>query len=275
MQPANGAAQVDCRSEALGKNYPVAHPVFGDVRSALRHLLSSKKACAHLDATKDVRKIWTSQFLEGPRYYDAETRDLESSPLHPARVIRALREALPRSTALLVDSGAHRAFAGHHFPVMEPRRFFSATGIGPMGWAIAASIGVACALPEECVAVVTGDGCMLQNGIEITTAARHHLKILFVVINNSALGNVYLRAKKSGPGPASFTILRQNDWTAFAQSLGVPAETVTTSAEAERAFAGFVSGSGPKLVNVIADRDATTPIAAWTEAGKHPNIFAE
>jgi len=275
LQPVNGVAHLDSRSAVLGKNFPIAHPLVGDVRTALRRLLDSPEACAHLEATKDARREWASQFLTGPRFFDPDTRNLEKSPLHPARVIRALRKALPRSAALLVDSGAHRAFAGHHFPVLEPLRFFSATGIGPMGWAIAASIGVACALPEECVAVVTGDGCMLQNGVEVTTAARYHLKILFVVINNSALGNVYLRAKKSGPGPANFTILRQNDWAAFAQSLGVTAVTVTTSGETEKAFATFVSGSGPMLINVIADRDATTPIAAWAEAAKHPNIFAE
>jgi acetolactate synthase-1/2/3 large subunit len=275
LQPKHGVAHVDRRSAALGKNFPVASPIVGDVRTALRRLLDSREACAHLEATRESRRAWAEPFLSGPRYYDPETRESDQIPLHPAWVIRALREALPRSAALLVDSGAHRAFAGHHFPVLEPRRFFSATGIGPMGWAIAASIGVACALPNEKIAVVTGDGCMLQNGIEIATAARHHLNILFVVINNSALGNVYLRARKSGPGPAGFTLLRENDWAGFALSLGVPGLRARTAAEVEGAFAGFVAGSGPMLVDVIADRDASTPIAAWTDAVAHGNIFSE
>lgn len=275
LQPAHGVAQIDRQLAALGRNFPVAHPIVGDVRTALRYLLNSSDTRAHLEATRAARESWSSSFLSSPRFYDPATRESEEIPLHPARVIRALREALPRSAALLVDSGAHRAFAGHHFPVLEPLRFFSATGIGPMGWAIAASIGVAKALPEECIAVVTGDGCMLQNGVELATAARYSLKILFVVINNAALGNVYLRAKKAGPGPAAFTLLRQNDWAAFAQSLGVPGTIVRTAGEVERAFAEFVSGSGPMLVDVLADRDATTPIAAWSEAQRHPNIFSE
>ncbi len=275
LQPRYGVGHVDRREDALGRNFPVAHPIVGDVRKALRRLLGDEAACARLESTKAAREDWARAFLSGPRYYDPETREVDATPMHPARVVCALRDALPRDAALLVDSGAHRAFAGHHFPVYEPRRFFSATGIGSMGWAIAAAHGVACALPGVKVAVVTGDGCMLQNGIEIATAARHGFSILFVVMNNAALGNVYLRAKKSGPGPAAFTLLRENDWAGFARALGVEARTVRTAEEAEAAFAEFVAGSGPMLVDAIVDRDATTPIAAWIDAMAHGNIFSE
>jgi len=275
LQPRHGVIQIDRRAGALGKNFPVARMIVGDTRTALRRLLGSSAASARLALTQESRRAWAESFLTGPRYYDPETRETDEAPLHPARIVRALREALPRDAALLVDSGAHRAFAGHHFPVLAPRRFFSATGIGPMGWAIAAATGVACALPGTKIAVVTGDGCMLQNGFELATAARYNLDILFVVINNAALGNVYLRARKSGPGPAAFTLLRENDWAGVARSLGVPARTVRTPAEAESAFAEFVSGSGPMLVDAIAGRDFSTPIAAWTEAAAHANIFSE
>ena len=44
---------------------------------------------------------------------------------------------------------------------------------------------------------------MLMHGIEIQTAARYGIPAIFVVINNGALGNVWLRAVKEGPGAAS------------------------------------------------------------------------
>ena len=275
LRPKFGVAQIDSRAASLGRNFPVAAQIPGDVRTALRRLLDSPDAIARLEQTQGERRAWAGTHLNGPRYFDPETRTCDQSPMHPARVVTLLREALPRDTALLVDSGAHRAFAGHHFPVYEPRRFFSATGIGPMGWAIAASHGVACALPGVKVAVVTGDGCMLQNGIEIVTAVRYRLDILFVVLNNAALGNVYLRARESGPGPAAFTLLRQNDWAGFARSLGLEARTARTPDELSDALADFVSGRGPMLVDAVVDRDATTPIAAWSEAVGRANIFAE
>jgi acetolactate synthase-1/2/3 large subunit len=275
LQPRHGILQVDLRQGALGRNFPVQHSLVGDVRTALRHLLSRPEVCARLEATKAERAAWARTFLDGPRFYDEETRTSDAVPMHPARVVCALRDALPDDAALMMDSGAHRAFAGHHFTVRQPRRFFSATGTGPMGWAIAASAGVACALPGTKVAVVTGDGCMLQNGLELATAARHGLPILFLVINNSALGNVYLRARQSGPGAAAFTILRQNDWAAFARSLGVPGVTAHTPDEVTAACAQFAAGHGPMLIDAICGRDWPTPVQAWVDAGTHPDVFSE
>lgn len=275
LKPRRGVAQVDARPEMLGRNFPATHPVAGDVRTALRRMLRDPGFVAGMESSRAARKAWSAGFLGGPRYYDEDTRHSDAVPMHPACVCRALREALPRDAALLVDSGAHRAFAGHHIPVLEPRRFFSATGLGPMGWALGAAAGVASALPGTPVAVVTGDGCMLQNGLELATAARYRLPILFVVINNAALGNVYLRARKMGPGPEEFTVLRANDWAAFAESLGVRGVTVRSPAELAPAFDAFLQGEGPMLVDAVCGRDFSTPIEAWSHALAEPNIFAE
>ena len=65
-----------------------------------------------------------------------------------------------------------------------------------------------------------------MNGIEVSTAARYQLPIIFVVINNAALGNVWLRAHTLGPGPDELTSLPDHDWAAFAKALGCRGETV-------------------------------------------------
>jgi len=276
LNPSLGIAQINFQASALGRNFPAKFPIQGDVRVALRALLDeSNPWAARLRATRDARAQWADGFAGGPRFLDPASRDSDATPMHPARVIKELRDALPADAALLVDSGAHRAFAGHHFPVLSPNRFFSATGIGPMGWAIAAATGVACALPGTKTVVVTGDGCMLQNGIEVATAARHQLDILYLVINNAALGNVYLRAKQSGQGAAAFTILRENNWAQFADSLGVPGRTAATPQEFAAAVREFLSRPGPMLIDARCDRDVSTPIAPWVDALHHGNIYSE
>jgi acetolactate synthase-1/2/3 large subunit len=71
-----------------------------------------------------------------------------------------------------------------------------------MGWAIPAAVGVQCAQPKRRVAVITGDGCMHMHGMEVQTAARYGLPIIYVVLNNNALGNVWLRAHQYGQLPS-------------------------------------------------------------------------
>jgi acetolactate synthase I/II/III large subunit len=276
LAPSKGIAQVNSFARELGTNFPVRYPVVGDVRTALRALANPDAPwAANLRRTASARRQWADTYLKRPRFLDAENLTSDAVPIHPARIIHELRQALPRDAALLIDSGAHRAFAGHYFPVLQPHRMFSATGLGPMGWAIGASIGVAVALPQTRIAVVTGDGCMLQNGVEIQTAGRHGLDILYMVLNNSALGNVWLRARREGEGPRRLTELPTHDWAAFATALGVRGLRVDEPSGLAPAFAEFVQFGGPTLVDVRCERAAATPIAPWVESLTHPDIYAE
>jgi acetolactate synthase-1/2/3 large subunit len=187
-------------------------------------------------------------------------------PLHPARVVSELRCAMPRDTVLVVDPGAHRAFCGHYWESYGPRSYFSATNLGPMGWAIPAGIGAKAARPEKPLVVVTGDGCMLMHGIEIQTAARYGIPAIFVVINNGALGNVWLRAVKEGPGPAALTEIPLHNWAGFARSLGLAAATVHKPEDLAPAFQKALALGAPYLVDVRCDRRFTTPVTPYSQA---------
>ena len=59
-----------------------------------------------------------------------------------------------------------------------------------MGWGIGTAIGLAFADRSTPVICITGDGSVLMNGQEITTAKQYDLPITFVVLNDSSLGMV-------------------------------------------------------------------------------------
>ena len=101
--------------------------------------------------------------------------------------------------------------------------------------------------------MITGDGCMHMHGLEIATAARYGLPIVYVVINNAALGNVWLRAHSLGPVPAELTTLPDLDWAGFARSLGCEGETVRDPAELAPAFARALARARPTVVDVKAE----------------------
>ncbi len=241
--------------------------VVGDCGAYLAYLLSrGEDLRSSLQAGLEARSAWITDIRLSPRLQDVENCTSEATPIHPARVISELRRIFPRDGILLVDSGAHRAFAGHYWESYEPRTYISATNLGPMGWAIPASIGVQCAQPNRKVAVITGDGCMRMNGIEVSTAARYQLPIIFVVINNAALGNVWLRAHELGPVPDELTRLPDHDWAAFAKALGCRGETVRAPAELAGAFGRALEGAGPCLIDVKADKAFATPVKDWAAA---------
>lgn len=242
-------------------------PVLGDVRSYLGFLASRHDVIAPgLEATRAARADWLAAIRAMPRLQDPENCRSSAVPLHPARAISALRSTFPRDGILLVDSGAHRAFAGHYWESYAPRTYISATNLGPMGWAVPAAVGVQCAVPGRRVAVITGDGCMHMQGIEVATAARYGLPILFVVLNNAALGNVWLRAHTEGAVPAELTSLPNLDWAGFGRSLGANGITVTEPGQLDQAFATALGNKGPTVIDIKTDKTFTTPVADFAAA---------
>ncbi len=269
LVPQRGLFQVDMVPESINAASGEGTTVIGDVGAFLERLMSERnESLRHLENGKTVRKEWIDGIRKLPRLYDAENCSSDSIPIHPARIVTELRRVMPRETVALVDSGAHRAFAGQYWVSYEPRTYISAANLGPMGWAIPAGVGVKMARPDRPCVVITGDACMLMHGLEIQTAARFNVPVVYVVINNAAFGNVWLRASKMGPGPAALTSLPDHDWAGVARSLGVNSLTVRKPEELAPAFQQALESNSAFLVDVKADKRFGTPVEPFAESVK-------
>jgi acetolactate synthase-1/2/3 large subunit len=256
--------QVDIDPTMLGRDYPVPHTIVGDCQQTLEQLCSFADGLLRpLADSAPGRRPWTAELKKLPAYFDSDKLTSDAIPIHPARLIGEMRRALPRDTILFVDSGAHRAFAGHYWESFGPGGVRSATNLGPMGWAIPAAIGGKLARPDVPVAVITGDGCMRMHGLEIATAARYRVPVLFVVSNNSALGNVYLRARKENAGAAEMTLLPEVDWAAFGRVLGAGGTRVEAPQDLAAALREALAAPGPYVLDVITQRDCLTPVSPY------------
>lgn len=260
--------QVDSNPLMIGHNYPVNDHILADI-DALFHFWNNEKLnlFKELAASIPERKVFNEKILHNiPLFYDEQNLSSLEVPIHPARLIGAMNNFLPNDTLLFIDSGAHRAFADHYWVCREKRSVCSATNIGPMGWAIPASIGGKLAAPHQPVVAITGDGCMRMHGMEIATAARYRLPVIFVVSNNNALGNVYLRMLKENPEAAEITKLPHIDWVAFGQTLGASGIRVEDPQDLENAFKVALKADGPFIIDVSTSPTAGTPIAPYQEA---------
>jgi acetolactate synthase-1/2/3 large subunit len=264
-----GVFQVDLTPEAISTVYGGTVAIVGDVSAFVEAIMSEPSGLlSHLEAGKGVREDWNNVIAKMPRLYDTENCLSDAIPIHPARIVAELRKVMPRDTVALVDSGAHRAFAGQYWESYEPRTYISATNLGPMGWAIPAGIGVKIARPDRPCVVITGDGCMLMHGLEIQTAARFDVPVIYVVINNSAFGNVWLRASKNGQKPSELTSLPDHDWAALARALGLNSLTVRQPQELAPAFQQALESKTAFLIDVKADKRFETPVEPFKEAAK-------
>jgi len=266
LAPKHGIFTVNVSAVHVGCHSQHEHFVRGHGGAFLRWLREAPddKAKALLDTKADRRK-WVETIRSDPRLYDLENTTSDQSPIHPSRMVAECRKAMPRETVAVVDSGAHRAFAAHYWDSYGPREFITASNLGPMGWGIGAGIGAKAARQDRPVVVFTGDGCLRMHGIEVQTAARFGLPVIYCVSNNSALGNVWLRAVDMGPIPAQLNEAPDQDWAGFARALGAEGITVKEPGDLAPAFAKALDLNKTVVIDVKTDRTAKTPTQPYHE----------
>lgn len=258
----------DINTNSVFREYHIDIPVVGDCQQFLKSLNDAPQAWINELQTSNSERIeWLNSIrASGSRLFQMEDTTCNATPMHPAQAISVLRKVMPRNTSAVVDTGAHALFAGHYWDTYGPNQYFSSLNyLGAMGWAIGAGIGVKCARPDEPCVVITGDGCMTMQGMDVQTAARYGINVIFIVINNSALGNPYLRDRTLGAFEGGMTTSPTHDWVSFAQALGAEALRVEKPEDLEATFqqALQISQTRPVVVDVICDREANPPVQAY------------
>ena len=106
------------------------------------------------------------------------------------RFLDELFSRLPDNSVIIADVGQHQMWAAQRYRSSSPRGFITSGGLGAMGFALPAAVGVQLAKPETCVLCVSGDGGFQMNIQELATVHRLGLPIKMVIVDNKYLGMV-------------------------------------------------------------------------------------
>lgn len=195
----------------------------------------------------DTRRLWLEELRALPLQ-----ADLIEAPaalgLHPATLVATLRQSLPRGSKLFVDAGLCRRAVGQWWTCQQPGELFTSPITAPMGWGLAASIGGQLAAPEATVVALAGDGSMLMHGLELVTAVRYQIPVIWVINNNAALGTVWQRAPNAAA--AAMSLAPRIDWATQAQGLGALAYRAGNAAELADALASARAARRPAVIEV-------------------------
>jgi acetolactate synthase I/II/III large subunit len=106
------------------------------------------------------------------------------------RFLDELFSRLPQDNVVIADVGQHQMWAAQRYRSSSPRGFITSGGLGAMGFALPAAVGVQLAKPETCVLCVSGDGGFQMNIQELATVRRLGLPVKMVIVDNKYLGMV-------------------------------------------------------------------------------------
>jgi len=200
--------------------------------------------------TADVRRM----LLDAER--DPAEFEIEPGTLDPREVARVIDEHLPESVGLVVGAGHFFSFPAM---VMKKRRSPSlfASAFGCIGQALPTAIGVGMAMNGAPVAHLEGDGGAMQNIQELDTAARHKLRILFMIFNDEGFGAEYhkLRARNADPG---LGLIPSPDFSVVGRAFGCRGRLARTLDEVGAGIDEFLAGEGPMVLDIRVSRNVVS-----------------
>gem|GEM_PF-61801 len=225
---------------------------------------------------------------EAEKYHD------DSTPIKPQRLMKELGQLFPPTTHFLADAGNSYVWATHYLhpidrrlgnrrspkradfldagrrkkrqPRVDSSSYRAGIEFASMGWAIGTAIGTAMANKDCPVVCITGDGSMLMSGQEITVAHAEGLPIIFVILNDSALGMVKHGQRLANAEKIGFQ-LPEVDFCLFARSMGINSHTIRSPADLINLDINeLIKLNGPTLLDVYIDPEEVPPMGMRVKA---------
>ncbi|MFH0851008.1 MAG: biosynthetic-type acetolactate synthase large subunit [Candidatus Bathyarchaeota archaeon] len=247
--PNTKVIHIDIDRSEIDKNVETLTKVVGDARLALRGLLDRVKVLRMVKTSPE----WTKRI--GELRCDMGENGEERPPyLRAPKVIRALRQELPRDAIATTEVGQNQMWAALHFDAYMPRTFFTSGGLGTMGWGFPAAIGAKAAKPGVPVVDIAGDGSfgMTENGL--ATAVEEELPVIVVVLNNNVLGMVAQWQRLFYDRRYSAVKLKGNpDFVKLADAYGAEGVRVTSYDEFRAAVRRAMKADVPTVIDVPID----------------------
>ncbi len=139
---------------------------------------------------KKANYPWNKRINELKEYYSQFSHPVDDGHMRPWQILKTLREVLPRDAIMTTGVGQHQMWAETHWENLEPRSFFSSTGMGTMGFGLPSAMGAKIGRPDKVVVDYDGDGSFMMTGNNLATAVDENIPIIAVVNDNRTLGLV-------------------------------------------------------------------------------------
>ena len=177
---------MDVDPAEIGKNQTTNVAVVGDVQATLRIMV---KLLIQKSIKKSEGTTWNKHVKEVKEYW-RENLKLPTGEMTAVKILRKLREVLPKESITTTEVGQHQMWASLFFDVIHPGTFFSSTGLGTMGWGFPAAIGAKVARPDVPVVDIAGEGSFNMTENSLATSVLDNIPVIVFLVNNFSLGMV-------------------------------------------------------------------------------------
>ncbi len=239
--------QIETDPIQLGRNRGIELSLVGDIGPIVSQLQEEA-----IKYNWDQPGDWAQKFRDTVRSHREYLEQFitKETPLRSMFVHHTLAKQLKDDDVIVFDGGDYAYYGRAYLPAKTPRSWYYLPNLGMLGQAVPVSIAAKLARPEARVFCITGDGAFGFNAMEIDTAVRHKLKVIFLVGNDAAWG-IDKNLQIGLYGKPVITDLAHSRYDLVAQGLGAHGELVESPEELEPALLRAINCEGPALLNII------------------------
>ena len=233
----------------INKNVFSHYPVIGDLRWSLP--IFSEQLQGSGEDYLDRFAKWHKQVVDMDREcpFSYKTND---KVIMPQQLIDTVSSMVDENTIVVTDVGQHQMWAAQFFNSRNPRQFITSGGLGTMGYGLPAALGAKLGCPDKRVVLFTGDGSVMMNCQEMSTAADNNIDIKVVLLHNRVLGMVTQWQRMFYGKRYSQTLLGgKTDYVKLAQAMGMEACRIEKPQELESSLEKTLNVKGPMLIDVM------------------------
>ena len=241
---------IDVDPAEIGKNIQTEIPLVGNVKVILQQLLE-RDLTSHCAPWLEQLRQRRAQELE--REYP-----VRPGSVSPGRLLHLLGLRLRPDAAVCVDVGQNQLWACRHL-WLGGARFLTSGGLGTMGYALPAAVGVKVACPGRQTVVICGDGSFQMAMNELAAVRARNLDVKIVLMDNGVLGLVH-QIQTAPPYHGAYGVRLEGspDYAAIAAAYGIPSIVLEEESQVEPALDRFLSQPGSCLLIAKVDPAATT-----------------
>jgi acetolactate synthase I/II/III large subunit len=239
---------VDCDEGEINNRVSGCLPVVSELRNFL---------AGAIQRVGDFRLVERPEWMAAIAARRSEWPDVlevaKMPGINPNQFMHALSRASQRASAYVVDVGQHQMWAAQSLELTDRQRFLTSGGMGSMGFALPAAIGVAATRPSEPAVVIAGDGGMQCNIQELQTVFQHQLPLKIIVLNNRCLGMVrqFQEAYFDSRYQSTRWGYSSPDFVRLGEAYGLPCQAVSNPQDVEAALRWlWADARGPSLLEV-------------------------
>lgn len=254
---------VDIDENEINKlNMKIDVPIISDVKDFLIELLNQKDKIISKD-----RKIWWDRCLQWKEKYtllQKEYYDVEDG-VNNYVFLDVLSECLNSEDVIVPgSSGACSEVTMQAFKVKTGMRVFNSNSLGPMGFALPASIGGCIASGRKRTICIDGDGGFQMNIQELETVKRLNLPIKYFILENDGYNSIVATQKSYFNG--FFVASNPSSGLTFpklekiAEAYSIPYFYIQTHSELKGKITKIIEHEGPVLCAIkVTKQQFTAP----------------